>query len=564
MTKLLLVIAGECFREGTQGSRLRDTDISVINQIKATESHLSFIEHLKKKYNITTDVQLISYASKYENILIDKYNEYNLRYKFYDKYMDDRTQLVNSDKIQNIEEKYDSILVIRPDMCLKPFFFDIFDPYSNQICYPSVCWIGLDRIFDAPRISDTMMFIPKIYFQKIYYDIGLKLYHQAISDYIGNGLNLNDFNVFIKTLHDSDPAKDYNPLYHFVSRKESKHWHSYGYCINNIYLPIETSHNPYDFPDWDLYDDNIDKVAYHQIKNLNNTWEWWDTLTIGRPKFINIIELDIKNTKSEYNPVYPKRCNLETYWTLKDNYQLEFYDENKQLTSVLYKKNDLEFYGKGINHNNHFYLKQVPHSTINKHSIYRNNFCEQTFYTHPEKWFPPRDRIGNLVYSINQIKISGMYMEFGVQDGGSLRVIANNTDKNIKIHAFDCNLGIPESWNGYEPGAFKGQMPTKDERYIFHEGYFEETLPELQKDIISFLHIDCDLYSSTKTIFKYLIDYIVSGTVIVFDEYHGYPSYKEHEYKAFKEFLEISGLKCKCISAVKEYAEACPSSFIIL
>ena len=111
MTKLLLIIAGECFREGTQDSRLKDTDISVANQLKATESHLSFIEHLKNKYNIITDVQLISYVSEHENILIDKYNEYNLRYKFYDTYHKDRTQLVNSDKIDKIEEEYDSIFL---------------------------------------------------------------------------------------------------------------------------------------------------------------------------------------------------------------------------------------------------------------------------------------------------------------------------------------------------------------------------------------------------------------------------------------------------------------------
>ena len=563
MKKLLLIIAGECFREGTQFSRLKDTDISVANQLKATESHLSFIEHLKKTYNITTDVQLISYASKYENILIDKYNEYNLRYKFYDTYHKDRTQLVNSDKIDKIEEEYDSILVIRPDMCLKPFFFDIFDPYSNRICYPTICFAGSHRVFDYPRISDTMMFIPKIYFQKIYYDIGLKLYHEAIPDYINRGLSLNNFNLFIKTLHDSDSAKDYNPLYYFVSRPENKYWHSYGYCIDNIGLPVETNHQLYDFPDWDLYDDNIDKVAYHQIKNLNNTWEWWDTSAIGQPKFINIIELDIKNTKSEYNPVYPKRCNLETYWTLKDNYQLEFYDENKQLTSVLYKKNDLEFRGKCIVNNNYFYLKKVPDNTIHKHTISKDKFYKEVFYGYPEKWFSPKDRIGNLAYSINQVKINGMYMEFGVENGGSLQIIANNTDNDIKIHAFDSNLGIPELWNGHETGSFKGQIPTKD-KYIPHEGLFEETLPELQKDIIAFLHIDCDLYGSTKTIFNYLIDYIVSGTVIVFDEYYGYLAYKEHEYKAFKEFLDESGLKCKCISAVKENGEPSQASFIIL
>jgi hypothetical protein len=54
---------------------------------------------------------------------------------------------------------------------------------------------------------------------------------------------------------------------------------------------------------------------------------------------------------------------------------------------------------------------------------------------------------------------------------------------------------------------------------------------------IALLHIDCDLYSSTKTIFELLSDRIVPGTVIVFDELVNYPAFKKHEVLAFYEFL---------------------------
>lgn len=33
-------------------------------------------------------------------------------------------------------------------------------------------------------------------------------------------------------------------------------------------------------------------------------------------------------------------------------------------------------------------------------------------------------------------------------------------------------------------------------------------------------------------------DNIVSGTVIVFDEFYNYPGAQEHEFRAFQEFLE--------------------------
>lgn len=55
--------------------------------------------------------------------------------------------------------------------------------------------------------------------------------------------------------------------------------------------------------------------------------------------------------------------------------------------------------------------------------------------------------------------------------------------------------------------------------------------------ILFFLHIDCDLYSSTKVVFDFLKNQIVKGTVIVFDEYFNYPGWQNGEFKAFKEFV---------------------------
>jgi predicted negative regulator of RcsB-dependent stress response len=51
------------------------------------------------------------------------------------------------------------------------------------------------------------------------------------------------------------------------------------------------------------------------------------------------------------------------------------------------------------------------------------------------------------------------------------------------------------------------------------------------------MNIDCDLYSSTKTIFDLLGHRIIPGTVIVFDEYIGYKSWKNDEFKAFQEAI---------------------------
>ncbi len=84
------------------------------------------------------------------------------------------------------------------------------------------------------------------------------------------------------------------------------------------------------------------------------------------------------------------------------------------------------------------------------------------------------------------------------------------------------------------------------ENVILHNGWFEETLPgfvEKYQDPVRFMNIDCDIYSSTKTVFDLLAKQIIPGTVIVFDEYIGYEKWREHEFKAFQEFVLKYDLK---------------------
>ena len=79
---------------------------------------------------------------------------------------------------------------------------------------------------------------------------------------------------------------------------------------------------------------------------------------------------------------------------------------------------------------------------------------------------------------------------------------------------------------------------------------FDGTFPKFIKDHnekIGFLHIDCDLYSSTKTIFEILEKKIDVSCVVVFDEYFNDPGWQDGEYKAFHEFLKRTGLGCEYI-----------------
>jgi hypothetical protein len=84
-----------------------------------------------------------------------------------------------------------------------------------------------------------------------------------------------------------------------------------------------------------------------------------------------------------------------------------------------------------------------------------------------------------------------------------------------------------------------GKLPKVPANVTLHKGRFDESLPEWieqHRGPFAFMHIDYDLFSSTKTIFDLLSDRIVRGTVILFDEYFNYPNWENGEYLAFQQF----------------------------
>lgn len=150
-------------------------------------------------------------------------------------------------------------------------------------------------------------------------------------------------------------------------------------------------------------------------------------------------------------------------------------------------------------------------------------------------------------HALGLARIDGLYCEFGVNEGGTIRYIARKKP-NVTIHGFDSFEGLPEDWSGnmMAAGYFnrKGRMPKVPDNVTLHRGWFDVTAPKFASEHsapLAFLHVDCDLYSSTRTIFEALGDHIVPGTVIVFDEYFNYPNWKAHEHRAFQEYEARSG-----------------------
>jgi len=156
------------------------------------------------------------------------------------------------------------------------------------------------------------------------------------------------------------------------------------------------------------------------------------------------------------------------------------------------------------------------------------------------------DRFALLDAALDLVTIQGLCCEFGVFEGESINYLARRAPA-LKFFGFDSFEGLPEDWRPeIRKGHFKSPRAFRTlPNVTLITGWFAATVPaflDSHPGPVAFLHIDCDLYSSTRTVFELLAPRIVTGTVIVFDEFFNYPGWKEGERKAFDEFTHDRSL----------------------
>jgi O-methyltransferase len=143
-------------------------------------------------------------------------------------------------------------------------------------------------------------------------------------------------------------------------------------------------------------------------------------------------------------------------------------------------------------------------------------------------------------------RIEGDYAEFGCYGAmtfGLAHAESRKVSYPCRMWAFDSFQGLPAqsgpedahavwvagqmamSENDFrEQCATKG-IPAADFRTV--PGYYEDSLAEGRAGAefpkrVAFAYIDCDLYSSTKTVLGFLQSRIAQGTILAFDDYYCY------------------------------------------
>ncbi|MCR9191784.1 MAG: TylF/MycF family methyltransferase [Gammaproteobacteria bacterium] len=163
-----------------------------------------------------------------------------------------------------------------------------------------------------------------------------------------------------------------------------------------------------------------------------------------------------------------------------------------------------------------------------------------------------------ILYALNSATVPGVYLEFGVFTGGTIRFMAKKKP-GVLFHGFDSFEGLPEDWFGMplikNSFSLNGRLPKVPKNVMLHKGWFSESLAlwcRDHQDNVAFVHIDCDLYSSTVDILEGLVTRLQKGTIILFDEYFNYPNWENHEYKAWQEFVRKYNLQYDYIGFARQ------------
>jgi O-methyltransferase len=146
--------------------------------------------------------------------------------------------------------------------------------------------------------------------------------------------------------------------------------------------------------------------------------------------------------------------------------------------------------------------------------------------------------LDRLARSLDEGHVPGDVVECGTCNGGSAAVLARIACRSpLARHVWllDSFAGMPPAGEKDSPlaGAYTGlccgsldrvrevlrRVGVPQERVTTVQGWFEDTLPNLDVPRIALLHIDADWHDSVLLCLEHLFDRVVPGGFVVFDDY---------------------------------------------
>jgi len=155
--------------------------------------------------------------------------------------------------------------------------------------------------------------------------------------------------------------------------------------------------------------------------------------------------------------------------------------------------------------------------------------------------------------AIKKFDEQNLFLEFGVYKGNSINLFGKYLQKiNAHIYGFDSFTGLKDEWitSEFSPkGTFdvKNKKPKVLSNIRLINGWVENTLEEFLKKNnekkIAFVHFDMDTYESTAFVLEKIKKRLMPGSIILFDEFYGFPNWEKYEYRALIEKIKTNEFK---------------------
>jgi O-methyltransferase len=198
--------------------------------------------------------------------------------------------------------------------------------------------------------------------------------------------------------------------------------------------------------------------------------------------------------------------------------------------------------------------------------------------------FSERGMVAQAFELVRLNQVPGDYLEFGLWRGRTFlharQMRRLHRLKNMHLWGFDSFQGLPEvnptpvevwstgnfSCSHQEFRSILSSQGVREDEFTLVTGFYDQSLNDAQHAAMAgrkaaVVYIDCDLYKSTVPVLRFIEPYLITGTIVCFDDYYCYRgSPEEGEQRALKEFLEIHP-----DISFQQYLTYCPAgqSFIV-
>lgn len=128
--------------------------------------------------------------------------------------------------------------------------------------------------------------------------------------------------------------------------------------------------------------------------------------------------------------------------------------------------------------------------------------------------------------------VEGAIVEFGTFRGHTAIQIVEARDRLNDagpVYLFDSFAGFPPSEDPsdtfWKPGDLKSDYDEVSRRFSrckdvkLIKGFFSDTLPGFPDIAVKFAHVDADMYTSTRDVNQWLLDRVVPGGIVIYDDY---------------------------------------------